>query len=198
MPALLRSADVWCRPPGTSRSASCRWRRWRVAAQWSARQSAGCWTPCSRTSPACWCRHATPQRSRGRTHPARRPGPAGAFGAAASRWPYALRLEPHRRRHRGGLRRGRGGSRSRRLRVGGGAVSTERWLTEHARSCAPARGCTPTRPRRVVGAAARAVARHRRPAPGGGQRRQRRRGPAPHLRAGRPLRRRARPMSAIA
>ena len=48
----------WSARPGTSRSGSCRWRRWPAACRWWRPRSAASWTPSWTARPACWCRRA--------------------------------------------------------------------------------------------------------------------------------------------
>ena len=99
MPALLRSADVVVACPGTSRSASPRWRRWPAAGRWSASAVGGLLDTVvdgvtgelvPPRDPACW--HAALRRLLDR------PEPRDARTAPPPRARRALRLEPRRAR----------------------------------------------------------------------------------------------------
>ena len=189
----------WSACPGTSRSGSCRSRRWPAASPSWRPRSAGRSTPSSTASPACTCRRATRRRSPARCASCSRT-PSGARGsgpracgarasasrydrvAAATREVYA---EVVLRRVAAGARRAETGRRgmSRPLPAG------RRHLA--ALDGAAAARCAPRRPGSSAGAASSpTVLVRRRAAARRGQRRLRRPGPAPDRRARRPLPRR--------
>ena len=108
--ALGRRRRVPC--PGTSRSGSSRWRRWRAGCPSSAPPSAACSTPWSTGSPGCSCRRATrPPRPRRSNRvlgdeelpPAARPcggGPRRRAASAGPAWPSSPRPSTAARRAR--------------------------------------------------------------------------------------------------
>ena len=209
MPALLRSADVGRLPsPGTSRSASCRSRRWRAAARWSPSPSAACSTRSSTASPACSSRPATRRARRAAERAARRrralrpasarPEPAGPQPRTAG---TASRPTPHAVVPGGRLARRRstwpvpttGASAADELGDGGHRLTDT--AAAHGTSRRADRGAAPLRAARRAPLDAGAASwprllLGRRPAARRRQRWQRRAGAAPHRRAGRPLPRR--------
>ena len=201
LPALLRSADagrVAC--PGTSRSASCRWRRWRAACPSSPRAVGGHDRHRRRRRhrrPRAAARPRAPRRRRSRAlldDPARRA--ALRRGGRAPRAP-PLRLEPRRGRRRSTSTRALA-ARPRRApapRPSGASPARRRRRRAPRRSCGDGARRAAGRGRATASAGARDLAR--RACSSGGraarrrQRRQRRAGAAPDRRAGRPLRDRA-------
>ena len=184
--------------PGTSRSASPRWRRWPAACPSSAPPWAACSTPSTTASPAACVPPRDPGRLAARARglladPARAPRDGARAGAARAWQRVRLgRVGGRRRTSRSVLDRhaaaATGRSAARRRRDADRALARRapgRARRRHGRAWPPGASWS-----RRWGEQLATTLSRRRPAARRRQRRQRRRGAAPHRRARRPLLRR--------